>query len=216
MFLHKGKMVILILENRLLYICETEIMPTVKEFDIFALLIKNPRRILTDNMIINLVWHENLDYYSRRSIYNPVSNLRHNATERNEDIRISVDTSILFSAWIYPRSQRPHRQNLTWMPPTSKKKQMRQRAAFCLICFSSVSFKYRTRSATERYHYVIAKNIGQASPSPLFPHKDRSRCRNRQFSVFQLIIAAVLIQHLAKLSVISKSGRLTGRINNHQ
>lgn len=105
MFLHKGKMVILILENRLLYICETEIMPTVKEFDLFALLIKNPRRILTDDMIINLVWHENLDYYSRRSIDNPVSNLRHNATKRNEDIRISVDTSILFSAWIYPKSE---------------------------------------------------------------------------------------------------------------
>ena len=65
------------LENRLVYICKTEIMLTVKEFDIFALLIMNPRRVLTYDMIIDLVWHENLDYYSRRAINNHVSNLRH-------------------------------------------------------------------------------------------------------------------------------------------
>ena len=65
------------LENRLVYICETEIMLTVKEFDIFALLIMNPRRVLTYDMIIDLVWHESLDYYSRRAINNHVSNLRH-------------------------------------------------------------------------------------------------------------------------------------------
>ena len=65
------------LENRLVYICETEIMLTVKEFDIFALLIMNPRRVLTYDMIIDLVWHEDLDYYSHRAINNHVSNLRH-------------------------------------------------------------------------------------------------------------------------------------------
>ena len=65
------------LENRIVYIRETEIMLTVKEFDIFALLIMNPRRVLTYDMIIDLVWHENLDYYSRRAINNHVSNLRH-------------------------------------------------------------------------------------------------------------------------------------------
>ena len=65
------------LENRLVYICETEIMLTVKEFDIFALLIMNPRRVLTYDMIIDLVWHENLDYYSHRANNNHVSNLRH-------------------------------------------------------------------------------------------------------------------------------------------
>ena len=59
------------LENRLVYICE------VKEFDIFALLIMNPRRVLTYDMIIDLVWHESLDYYSHRAINNHVSNLRH-------------------------------------------------------------------------------------------------------------------------------------------
>lgn len=65
------------LENRLVYICKTEIALTVKEFDIFALLIMNPHRVLTYDMIIDLVWHENLDYYSRRAINNHVSNLRH-------------------------------------------------------------------------------------------------------------------------------------------
>ena len=56
------------LENRIVYVRETEIMLTVKEFDIFALLIMNPRRVLTYEMIIDLVWHENLDYYSHRAI----------------------------------------------------------------------------------------------------------------------------------------------------
>lgn len=65
------------LENRLVCVCGTEITLTVKEFDIFALLIMNPRRVLTYDMIIDLVWHENLDYYSHRAINNHVSNLRH-------------------------------------------------------------------------------------------------------------------------------------------
>ncbi len=64
------------MENRIVYICKTEIALTVKEFDIFALLIMNPRRVLTYDMIIDLVWHENLDYYSHRAINNHVSNLR--------------------------------------------------------------------------------------------------------------------------------------------
>ena len=70
------------LENRLVYICETEIMLTVKEFDIFALLIMNPRRVLTYDMIIDLVWHESLDYYSHRAINNHVSNLRQSSRSR--------------------------------------------------------------------------------------------------------------------------------------
>lgn len=64
------------LENRLVYVQETEIMLTVKEFDIFSLLIMNPHRVLTYDMIVDLVWHENLDYYSHRAINNHVSNLR--------------------------------------------------------------------------------------------------------------------------------------------
>ena len=73
----QGENLYFCLESRLVYICETEIMLTVKELDIFALLIMNPHRVLTYDMIIDLVWHENLDYYSRRAINNHVSNLRH-------------------------------------------------------------------------------------------------------------------------------------------
>ena len=62
------------LEIRMLYICKTEILLTVKEFDIFILLIMNLCRMRTCNMIIALVWHENLDYYS---LNNHVSNFRH-------------------------------------------------------------------------------------------------------------------------------------------
>ena len=65
------------LVGRSVYICETEIMLTVKEFDIFALLIMDPHRVLTYDMIIDLVWHENLDCYSHRAINDHVSNLRH-------------------------------------------------------------------------------------------------------------------------------------------
>ena len=64
------------LEQRLVLVHGQEIELTAKEFDIFALLIMNPRRVLTYDMIIDLVWHENLDYYSRRAISNHVSNLR--------------------------------------------------------------------------------------------------------------------------------------------
>ena len=43
---------------------------------LFALFIMNPRRILTYDMITDLVWHENLDYYSYRAINRHVSNLQ--------------------------------------------------------------------------------------------------------------------------------------------
>ncbi|MDE7244507.1 MAG: winged helix-turn-helix domain-containing protein [Oscillospiraceae bacterium] len=75
------------LENRIVYVCETEIALTVKEFDIFALLIMNPHRVLTYDMIMNLVWHENLDYYSRRAINNHVSNLRRKLKRTPDYIR---------------------------------------------------------------------------------------------------------------------------------
>ena len=64
------------LEQRFVSVHGQEIRLTAKEFDIFALLIMNPRRVLTYDMIIDLVWHENLDYYSHRAISNHVSNLR--------------------------------------------------------------------------------------------------------------------------------------------
>lgn len=73
------------LENRQICVHETEIVLTAKEFDIFALLILNHRRVLTYDMIMDIIWHESLDYYSRKAINNHVSNLRHK-------LRITPDT----------------------------------------------------------------------------------------------------------------------------
>ena len=64
------------LEQRLVTIRGQVIPLTVKEFEIFALLIQNPKRVFTYEMLLDLVWHENYTYYSRKAINNHVSNLR--------------------------------------------------------------------------------------------------------------------------------------------
>jgi len=64
------------LEHRLVTVRDQEIALTVKEFDIFALLIMNPKRVFTYELITDLVWNEDYTYYSRKAINNHVSNLR--------------------------------------------------------------------------------------------------------------------------------------------
>ena len=64
------------LEHRLDTIREQPIELTVKEFEIFSLLILNPRRVFTYEMLMDLVWHEDYTYYSRKAVNNHVSNLR--------------------------------------------------------------------------------------------------------------------------------------------
>lgn len=64
------------LEQRMVCVRNQEIDLTAKEFDILALLIMNPKRVFTYEMIIDIVWHEDYDYYSRKAINNHVSNLR--------------------------------------------------------------------------------------------------------------------------------------------
>lgn len=64
------------LEHRIVCVSGQEIKLTAKEFDIFALLIMNPKRVFTYEMIIDFVWHEDSDYYSRKAVNNHVSNLR--------------------------------------------------------------------------------------------------------------------------------------------
>ena len=49
---------------------------TVKEFEIFSLLILNPKRVFTYEMLMDLVWQEDYTYYSRKAVNNHVSNLR--------------------------------------------------------------------------------------------------------------------------------------------
>ena len=49
---------------------------TVKESEIFSLLILNPKRVFTYEMLMELVWEEDYTYYSRKAVNNHVSNLR--------------------------------------------------------------------------------------------------------------------------------------------
>lgn len=64
------------LEHRLVIVREKEIALTVKEFDILFLLMMNPKRVFTYELIMDLVWNEDYTYYSRKAINNHVSNLR--------------------------------------------------------------------------------------------------------------------------------------------
>ena len=64
------------LEQRMVEISGQEIMLTVKEFDLLALLIRNPGRVFTFEMIMDLVWNEEDSFYSRKVIINHASNLR--------------------------------------------------------------------------------------------------------------------------------------------
>ena len=64
------------LENRTVEVCNKEISLTGKEFEILALLMVNPKRLFTYDKIVELIWHENPDYYSRKAINNHISNIR--------------------------------------------------------------------------------------------------------------------------------------------
>lgn len=64
------------LEYRRVIVHEQEIALTVKEFDILLLLIMNPNRVFTYELIMDLVWHEDYAYYSRKAINNHICNLR--------------------------------------------------------------------------------------------------------------------------------------------
>ena len=64
------------LEQRLVMVQGNVIPLTVKEFEIFSLLILNPKRVFTYEMLMDLVWEEDYTYYSRKAVNNHVSNLR--------------------------------------------------------------------------------------------------------------------------------------------
>ena len=64
------------LERRLVTVRSRIIPLTVKEFEIFSLLIRNPKRVFTYEMLMDLVWHEDYTYYSRKAVNNHISNLR--------------------------------------------------------------------------------------------------------------------------------------------
>ena len=64
------------LEYRSVEVRGKEIMLTEKEFDIFALLLTNPKKVFTHEMIMNAVWHEDISFYSPKAITTHISNLR--------------------------------------------------------------------------------------------------------------------------------------------
>lgn len=64
------------LEYRMVEVRGKNIDLTVKEFDILTLLISNQRRVFTYEMIMDLIWHEDYIYYSRKAINTHISNLR--------------------------------------------------------------------------------------------------------------------------------------------
>lgn len=64
------------IEQRKVCVRNIEIHLTVKEFDILALLITHPKRVFTYEMIMDMVWHEDYTFYSRKAVNNHVSNLR--------------------------------------------------------------------------------------------------------------------------------------------
>lgn len=64
------------LEQRLVTVRSQVIPLTVKEFEIFTLLIQNPKRVFTYEVLIDLVWKEDYSYYSRKAVNNHISNLR--------------------------------------------------------------------------------------------------------------------------------------------
>lgn len=63
-------------EQRRVTVKNREIELTVKEFDLLALLIMHPKRVFTYEMLMDLVWHEDYTFYSRKAVNNHASNLR--------------------------------------------------------------------------------------------------------------------------------------------
>lgn len=63
-------------EQRIVRIQEHVVDLTAKEFDILSLLISNPNRVFTYEMIIELVWNEDFTFSSRKTVSNHVGNLR--------------------------------------------------------------------------------------------------------------------------------------------
>ena len=64
------------LEYRSVEVHGKEINLTAKEFDILALLLLNPRRVFTYEMIMDFIWNEPYNAYSRKTIINHISNIR--------------------------------------------------------------------------------------------------------------------------------------------
>ncbi len=63
-------------DYRTVTVSEKEITLTAKEFDVLALLMMNPKRVLTYEMISDIVWQEVYDIYTRKTITSHICTLR--------------------------------------------------------------------------------------------------------------------------------------------
>ena len=66
----------LCVEQRMVMICGQPVYLTQKEFDLLLLLASNPKRVFTYEMIMDIVWNEPYNAYSRKTIINHISNIR--------------------------------------------------------------------------------------------------------------------------------------------
>ncbi len=64
------------LEYRTVEINGKEVPLTATEFDIFALLLLNPKRVFTYEIISDMVWQEPYQLYSPKVIRNHINNIR--------------------------------------------------------------------------------------------------------------------------------------------
>lgn len=63
-------------EQRMVSVCGKKIELTAKEFELLALLISNPNRVFTYEMIADIVWFEDYDGNFRKTITNHISSFR--------------------------------------------------------------------------------------------------------------------------------------------
>lgn len=63
-------------EQRAARVCGQDVNLTMKEFNILSLLVSNPNKVFTYEMMIDLIWQEDHLYCSRKTVTNHVNNLR--------------------------------------------------------------------------------------------------------------------------------------------
>lgn len=63
-------------DGRIVHVSEQEISLTSTEFDLLSLLISNPKRVFTYEMIADIVWNEDCTFYTKKVIHNHISNIK--------------------------------------------------------------------------------------------------------------------------------------------
>ena len=113
------------LEYRLVEIHGQTVQLTNKEFDLFALLVLNPRRVFTYEMIKDIVWKEDYTYYSRKAIHNHISNLK----KKFKHFSLEYDFVVSVHGVGYKGEN-------SGMPPCSKRRYLHSCFSECLFAVS--------------------------------------------------------------------------------